>query len=222
MADEARTRLIRRREQLLKEIDELWRLVEQSDHTVAELHEGRINQAESALDRIDAALAQSNLTQALEAETAAREAAKAEQENATFWFRRFMLSLQIGNGAGFLATAAVVGQVDAEAISLAAVLAWAPATYFGLGTATAGLLPLIMAGHAWAKDRPKARYAANLGALMMTTFAIGFFACGITSVVVELRQLGQPAVAHAIERAPIAPNPTPAPTASEPSTGPRT
>lgn len=219
MSDEARRRLEERRGQLLQEIARNEVLARTADANLAGMYDNRRAQFEAALDTVDAALAQSSLTRALEAETAAREEARAEQENATFWFRRFMLSLQIGNGAGFLATAAVVGQVDASAISLAAVLAWAPATFFALGTAAAGLLPLIMAGHAWARDNARARYTANAGAFLLTTFAVGFFACGMASVVWELRQLGQPAVRQAEAPAP-APSPAPAPPAGDQSGSP--
>lgn len=208
--DDPEDRLQARRLQLMAE-----RTVLQSRMATSHLHEdpfltNQLEKLEAAIDQIDAALAQSNLTHAIQTEAAAREMAARSEENANFWFRRFMLSLQIGNGAGFLATAAVVGQVDAAAISLAAVLAWAPAAYFGLGTAAAGLLPLIMAALVWAEGRPNARRAAYVAAWFMTTSAIGFFACGMTSVVFELRQLGQPAVMHAAEPA-QAPSPIPAP-----------
>lgn len=178
-----------------------------------------VEQWERQLDSIDMALIQIEQTAAIEKGTAVREAQRHDAENATFWFRRFMLSLQIGNGAGFLATAAVVGQVDADAISLAAVLAWAPATYFGLGTGAAGLLPLVMAAHAWAKEHPRGRCLANIAGWLLTTFAVGFFACGMTSVVCELRQLGQPAVRQAEPPAP-APTLAPAPPAADQSGSP--
>lgn len=216
---DARERLKRRREELAAAIRAKQAKLGGQPGAVQRHLEARIEESEDKLDQFDAALAQTELTEALQADAAAREAQRAEQENATFWFRRFMLSLQIGNGAGFLATAAVVGQVDAAAISLTAVLAWAPAMYFGLGTATAGLLPLIMAASAWAKDHPRARQAANIGGWLLTTAAVGFFACGMTSVVWELRQLGQPAVRQAEAPAP-APSPAPAPPAADQSGSP--
>ncbi|MDO8900134.1 MAG: hypothetical protein Q7V15_02140 [Phenylobacterium sp.] len=150
----------------------------------------RLDEVEAELDRLDAALVQVQHTRAIESDLRARDRERAEAENATFWFRRFMLSLQIGNGAGFLAAASIVSQVDSEAIYMAAVLAWAPATYFALGTGAAGLLPLIMAAHAWANGHPVGKRAANLASLALTTFAVLFFVCGMASVVVELRQIG--------------------------------
>lgn len=184
-------RLRARRQKLLQDLD---RVARQYEAQGLESFRTRRDRLEHELDELDGRLMQAELTAALETDTAAREAARLDQESATFWFRRFMLSLQIGNGAGFLATAAVVGQVDSAAIPLAAVLAWAPATYFGLGTAAAGLLPLVMAARASAKDRPAARRFANIGTWLLTTLAVGLFACGMTSVVVELRELGRPKI----------------------------
>lgn len=206
MMDEPRTRLLKRREELRKQLALYETDLRHGAWSDRDLIAKKIRDTEQDLDAVELAIAQTGFTDALDAVT--REAARAAQENATFWFRRFMLSLQIGNGAGFLAAAAVVGQADASAIHLAAVLAWAPAAYFAVGTAAAGLLPLIMAAHAWARDNPRGRYAANAGGLFLTVLAAGLFACGMTSVVWELRQLGQPAVTQA---EPPAPAPTLAP-----------
>ena len=182
--------------------------------------EERIAEGEAKLDEFDAALVQTDLTEALQNQETQRAAERAEQENAAFWFRRFMLSLQIGNGAGFLASAAIVGQVEVEAMPVAAVLAWAPAAYFACGTAVAGALPLILAAQAWAKDRPSLSYIANRTTWAMTASAIAFFLAGMASVVVELRQLGQPAVTHAAGPAPPSPSPAPPPPAGGPSGSP--
>lgn len=179
-----------------------------------------VAELERQLDEIDRSLLQAAQTEALKRDTDVRESQRAEEENGAFWLRRFILSLQIGNGAGFLASAAVVGQVDFEAISLAAVLAWVPAAYFALGTGVAGALPLIMAAQAWAKNRPRTRYIAKHMTWAMTFSAITFFIAGMASVVVELRELGQlaePAVTHAADPAPPSPSPAPRPPAGGPS-----
>lgn len=119
---------------------------------------------------------------------------RATREGREFWFRRFMLSLQIGNGAAFLATVAGLLQADKDILSVMAVLAWAPAMYFGLGVGAAGLLPLLMvAREAVAMEGRWARIV-HLGVLSFTVFSMGFFALGAGSVVIEIRQLGGAAV----------------------------
>ncbi|RRN64292.1 hypothetical protein [Caulobacter sp. 602-1] len=121
---------------------------------------------------------------------------RAAREGRDFWFRRFMLSLQIGNGAAFLATVAGLLQADKDVLSVMAVLVWPPATYFGLGVGAAGLLPLLMFARQ-SVSRPTWVRIAHAAVLLFVTFSMGLFALGAGSVVVEIRQLGQPAVAAA-------------------------
>lgn len=119
---------------------------------------------------------------------------RASREGREFWFRRFMLSLQIGNGAAFLATVAGLLQADKDVLSVMAVLAWPPAMYFGLGVGSAGLLPLLMFAREAVPVDGKWRRIVHLAVLTFTTFSMGFFALGAGSVVVEIRQLGVAAV----------------------------
>lgn len=118
---------------------------------------------------------------------------RADREVQDFWFRRFMLSLQIGNGAAFLATVAGLLQADKSVLPIIAALAWPPAMYFAMGVTAAGLLPLLMAAQrAFPRHRPVKR-GAYIAVLALTTLSMGFFAVGAATVVVEIWQLGQPA-----------------------------
>lgn len=185
----SRERLAARREQLLQE---LRRATEQYEKLGLDSFRNRRDGLEQELDKIDSMLMQSDLTGALEADTAAREADRAERENFTFWFRRFMLSLQIGNGGGFLATVAAVQQADPASLSTLAKLLALPVTFFGIGTILAGLLPLIMAAHANERLTKRAQTSAEGIALALTMGAAAFFACGVLTVTWELLQAQRP------------------------------
>lgn len=115
-------------------------------------------------------------------------------EDQAFWFRRFMTSLQIGNGAGFLAAVSGIVQADANVLPIIATLIWPPATYFGLGVGAAGILPLMLAARRGADGKPLLVSLARSAVLILTTFSIGFFGLGVGSVVVEIRQLSIPAI----------------------------
>ena len=147
---------------------------------------------------------------------------RASREGREFWFRRFMLSLQIGNGAAFLATVAGLLQADKDVLSVMAVLAWPPAMYFALGVGSAGLLPLLMFAREAVPIDGRWRRIVHLAVLTFTTFSMGFFALGAGSVVVEIRQLGGAAVEAARKtathkRAPSSPARPPAPAKITPS-----
>jgi hypothetical protein len=122
---------------------------------------------------------------------------RVDREERAFWFRRFMLSLQIGNGAAFLATVAGVLQADLAALPTVAVFAWAPAIYFGLGVSAAGLLPLLMAARTAFPTVIWSGRAAFIAILFATTSSAGLFALGVGSVMVELTQVQVPAVVAA-------------------------
>lgn len=89
-----------------------------------------------------AAKAQSDLAEAQSADTASREDARLKQDDAAFWFRRFILSLQIGNGAGFVALAGGVLQADKP--REVAVLAFPSFGWFAGGLILAGLVPGLL------------------------------------------------------------------------------
>ena len=160
-----------------REVKELQHQVEQADRRIADLIK-RLSEKMMEEDRTD-------------------------REVRDFWFRRFMLSLQIGNGAAFLATVDGLFHADKEVLPLMAALAWPPATYFGLGVASAGLLPLLMAAQRAFPSHQLARRSAYIAVLALTTFSMGFFALGSGSVVVEIRQVGQLA-RHIAGKAPMA------------------
>lgn len=95
------------------------------------------------LATIDSALVQSENTKAIQKSEAAREREKAASDDASFWFRRFMLSLQIGNGAGLLAI--VGGALQADDPKAALTLGSLQAVAFGYGVLMAGALPGVLA-----------------------------------------------------------------------------
>jgi hypothetical protein len=115
-----------------------------------------------------------------------REAA----QGADFWFRRFMLSLQIGNGAAFLAV--VTSVVGADQMAQAAKWAILPAMGFGVGAIFSGMLPMLL----WVQRvqmlagvRPLFR---SLTASFAIVGAVAFFA-GMTGVIWGLQEAaGQP------------------------------
>lgn len=65
---------------------------------------------------------------------------KTDREGRDFWFRPLMLSLQIGNGAAFVAIVTGLLHAEIALVQTLAALVWVPAMYFGIGVAAAGLL----------------------------------------------------------------------------------
>lgn len=104
------------------------------------------------LATIDAALVQAENTKAIQESEAARHREQAASDDASFWFRRFMLSLQIGNGAGLLAI--VGGALQADDPKAAIGLAGLQAVAFGYGVLLAGALPGVLALERGARTRP--------------------------------------------------------------------
>ena len=91
------------------------------------------------LATIESALIQADNTTAINDAAAQRALEVAQRDDAAFWFRRFILSLQIGNGAALLA--ALSGALQATDVREAAEsIRWATA-FFGLGVILAGALP---------------------------------------------------------------------------------
>jgi len=135
-------RLMRRRRESLESIAHWSKAAAAGNTVTAPAATARVVAEEKALDEIDAALLQADNTEALNREGAARERRKAEQDDAQFWFRRFMVSLQIGNGAALLST--ISGVLGAERIEIVAPAASAPAESFAGGLVFAGLIPAIL------------------------------------------------------------------------------
>lgn len=119
---------------------------------------------------------------------------RAAREGRDFWFRRFILSLQIGNGAAFLATVTGMFQAEKDVLSIMAVLAWAPALYFALGVGAAGVLPLLMFAQTAVRGHRLRESLVRHAVIALTTFSMGFFVLGSGSVVVQITQLQEPAV----------------------------
>lgn len=82
------------------------------------------------------------LAEATLRDAASREAQRESQDDATFWFRRFMVGLSLGNGAGFLAMASGILQAE-DFTKLPATIA-EPFTSFGRGLIMSGLIPLFL------------------------------------------------------------------------------
>lgn len=116
------------------------------------------------------------------------------REGRDFWFRRFILSLQIGNGAAFLATVTGMFQAEKDVLSIMAALAWAPALYFALGVGTAGALPLLMFAETAVRGHKLRESLVRHTVVALTTFSMGFFVLGAGSVVVQITQMQKPAV----------------------------
>lgn len=212
------TRLTERRRRMLGDLERLRRQAEETGSGI--LEQKALNLARD-VDRLDAALVQANLTHAIEAETDAREATKAEQENTAFWYRRFMLSLQIGNGTGFLATLTAFSQADQTALATAAKFALWPAYSFGIGVVAAGLLPLLAAFERRRDYSPRARRAMNGSIYFLTFLAAMGFVAGVQTTWQQLYEITkQPAVTHAADPAPPSPSPAPPPPVGGPSGSP--
>lgn len=68
-----------------------------------------------------------------------------DKDEATFWFRRFLLALGIANAAAFASVAGgVMGAKDAVLLQKIAAEALFPIQLFGFGAITAGLIPLVL------------------------------------------------------------------------------
>lgn len=212
------TRLKERRRKMLSDLERLRR---SAHETGAGLLDEKAGNVARQIDKLDAALVQASLSQAIEAETQAREGARAEQENTTFWYRRFMLSLQIGNGTGFLATLTAFAQADADAWPAAARFAFWPAYHFGAGVVAAGLLPLLVAFERHSEFGPRGRHAMNGGILLLTIIAAGAFVAGVWEVGTQLYEISEMRPpTHAADPAPPSASPAPPPPAGGPSGSP--
>lgn len=118
---------------------------------------------------------------AIQAADDARDRA-AQDDEATFWFRRFFTSVAIANGAAFAALAAGFLNTDDKAAianALAEIM-----SFFAIGMCTAGLIPALL----WARvklgaSQSKSKYLAFSGAMgalggaAIVTFVMGIFFC---------------------------------------------
>ena len=92
-----------------------------------------------------AAAAQLASAQALDRESEERERARAAGDDVSFWYRRFILSLQIGHAAAVLAIIGGTLQAD-DPKPVAAAMVW-PGLFFAHGLLAAGMLPALQALH---------------------------------------------------------------------------
>lgn len=129
--------------------------------------------AQNALAGVQAEVAevQREATEAQRAATAEAELTRLEAEGTDFWLRRFILSLQIGNGAAFLAVVSSI--LQAANFEFAARLAFPPALGFGFGVLFAGAIPFAM----WFERRQRAEVgdqvsrALSILLCVLSTFA---------------------------------------------------
>jgi hypothetical protein len=179
-------RLRKRRADLEPLVDELTRV---GINGTKEQRENLISYNQE-LSQIDAALLQAENTAALNRDADGRERERAAADDASFWFRRFMLSLQIGNGAGFLAS--LEGILHAEELSDAVTLAGLPAISFGLGVMLAGTLPIVLWGQrqAWIATNGVLRAFVGLALVVFTVGAATFFVLALGSIGGELLRHG--------------------------------
>ncbi|MFN4177367.1 hypothetical protein [Phenylobacterium sp.] len=178
-ASEAANRLQARRTELLQQVEGLQAAIRSGGSSE---RDDMLAQAQAELTQIDSALLGAANTEALNREAAAREAAKAAGDDAGFWFRRFMLSLQIGNGAGLAATLA--GLQDTTDQRNFALLVVVPAQIFATGLITSGALPALL----WAERLPRLQRTWArpwIGALIyMTTISSALmFVGGVVEVI---------------------------------------
>lgn len=159
-----------------------------------------LSAAQSTVDTLDATIAQMENTEALNRAQAERDHAKAAEDDGNFWFRRFMVSLQVGNGGAVLAL--LTSLTSADDVGAVAGTLVVPVSVFGFGLVAAGLVPafLWLARTAAAKSRefenmwPGRLYTNVQGAFahLAAYAAIGsacLFAAGLVFAIGGLRDL---------------------------------
>jgi len=127
-------------------------------------------------------------------ERESRRAARLERHRerkaeADYWFRQWMNSLAIGNGAGFLAVTS--GLLQAGRLERAITLVFAPLTYFALGLLFAGALRLLVWSTHTTKLGSLGEKVSQRATLAATTISALLFVCGITSSVFEVAQFNK-------------------------------
>jgi hypothetical protein len=188
--DSSVDRLRERRPFLLNEIDELERQKRASG--LSEQGRQELLAHNAALTQIDAALLQAENTSALNRDADGREQQKLANDDAAYWFRRFMISLQIGNGAGFLASLEAI--LHAEHMQAAIPLAGVPAVRFGLGVVMAGTLPAILWLQRlhWVAENPILREVSRAALIATALGAMAWFFLAVGTITNELVSLGVP------------------------------
>lgn len=134
---------------------------------------------EQTLAQIAATEAQAKATAAQVAATDAAERTRTAQDDAAFWFRRFMVSLQLANGAAFVA--AVTGVLQADDLPRAAAVAASPTAWFALGILGSGLLPLVL----WLERQPWGsivRWVSRAALVLGAAISILAFSAGLVEV----------------------------------------
>ena len=179
--DEIQTRLARRREEVIQRLAEIGNAPKQNTrgweerpHLLQELVT-----IEQTLAQMAATAAQVASTAAQVEATEAAERMRIAQDDASFWFRRFVLSLQIANGAAFVA--AVGGVLQADNLPVAAAAAASPTAWFALGIFGSGLLPLILwlERQAWG---PNVRWLSRIFLVVGAAFSVLAFCLGLVEV----------------------------------------
>ncbi len=161
----------------------------------------------------EAASAQRELAQAQDRATSEQEREKAAKDDATFWFRRFILGLSIAHGAAIAAITAGVFQANDPV--QAAKLIDLPYALFAIGLLGAGATPLVL----WReRSLPKAAVAAKARwegvAIGCVMFSGALFATALVLSSKAVSKLGaSPTVDAAALKAVSSPPPPKAPAA---------
>lgn len=121
-----------------------------------------------------------------------REASESERQRerdaeAIFWYRRAILSLQIGHGA--VLAAVLGGLMQAENIPLAARVASGPAAWFGAGLVAAGVLPFLLwaAATTWGE---RFRRGVRAALAVLTAVSAACFLAGVGHAWVAIERVG--------------------------------
>jgi hypothetical protein len=173
----------RKSEELQQLADEAGRAKEVVGRQIEEIAEDADGEAREELESLRKTLA----SQERQGRNAARlERRKERKAEAEYWFRQWMNSLAIGNGAGFLSVTS--GLLQANRLELALTLVYAPLTYFALGLLAAGMLRMLVWGiHVSPSGSRRQRISTN-AVIFATVASASFFVLGLGSAVWQVTQ----------------------------------
>jgi len=189
-----RGKLNERRRELLESFDEdaMW-VRDGADPSSARYERSRRNidelrEVEATLATMQLADAQAGVAGAQRevaaAQRAANETAEKERtasEDVTFWTRRFLTTISVGNAAGLSATLIAMNQADAPSVSLGR-LAWIILA-FGGGAFLGGTVPLLRLALAADRLRPMRAFLGLLAGWIYPVLATACFLIGATFLV---------------------------------------
>lgn len=189
-----RERLNERREELLQNFDKdaMW-VRDGADPSSPRYERSRRNIVE--LREIEATLATMQLADAqVGVADAQREVAAAQRdanltaerersasEDVTFWSRRYLTTISVGNAAGLSAVLIAMNQADAPAVDLRG-LVWIILA-FGGGAFLGGTVPLLRVALAVERLKPMRAFLALLAGWIYPILATACFLFGATSLI---------------------------------------